>query len=612
MQESTEKQGFRISVWKKLWPFLRPYRLCFVGIVLLMLLLSMMEVAVPLFLQWAVDHFVVPASTEGVVPFVGLYLLVLLLQAVGVVGMGRLAMYLELSMGKDIRRATFLHLQKLSLSYYNQNAVGWLLARVMSDTDQISSMIAWSLTDMFWSLFYVGGAMVAMLLLNWRLALFVILVVPFVALLTFFFQKRFLQAFRDMREANSQITRAYNEGITGAKTSKTLVIEDKNDSEFHKTTREMYRSSLRSQRLSAVFIPIVTFFSSFAVAMVLRGGGQMVLLESLELGVLSAFVSYALGILEPVQQIARVLSQFIATQVNIERVSNLLAEPLTLTDSPEVVEKYGDSFHPKPENWEPIHGDIEFKNVWFRYPDGDDWVLEDFSLRIPAGSSVALVGETGAGKSTLINLVSRFFEPTKGEIFIDGKEYRTRSIAWLHSRLGYVLQDPHLFSGSVRENIRYGRLSASEEEIEAAAKLVLADRVVEKLENSYDTDVGEGGNRLSTGEKQLLSFARAVLADPPLFVLDEATSSIDTETEALIQTAISHTLQGRTSFVVAHRLSTIQHADLILVVSAGKITERGTHGELMAKKGQYHRLYTAMQLEDVEAKAEVTALHSLG
>ncbi len=605
MDKEASSQGFQLRIWKKIGPYVRPYRACLGLIFLLMMVLSLADVATPLFLQWAVDHFVVPATTEGLVPFVAVYVSVLALQAVGVVAMGRLAMHLELNLGKDIRKATFLHLQKLSVSYYNQNAVGWILARVMSDTDQISAIIAWSLTDMFWSMFYVTGAMVAMFLLNWRLALLVVLVVPFVALLTVFFQKRFLHAHREMREANSQITRAYNEGITGAKTSKTLVIEEQNCREFEKTTHRMMRASFHSQRLSAVFIPIVTFFSSFAVAMVLRQGGQLVLLDALELGVLSAFISYALGILEPVQQIARVLSQFIATQVNIERVTNLLAEPVLLTDTPEVVAQYGDTFDPKPENWEPILGDIEFKNVWFQYPDGDDWVLEDFSLHVPAGSTVALVGETGAGKSTLVNLVSRFFEPTRGEIFIDGVEYRERSIAWLHSQLGYVLQDPHLFSGSVYENIRYGRLEASKEEIHAAAALVSADRVVEKLPAKYETDVGEGGNRLSTGEKQLLSFARAVLANPPLFVLDEATSSIDTETEQLIQTAISHILQGRTSFLVAHRLSTIQHADIILLVSNGKITERGSHAELMAQKGQYHRLYTAMQLDEAEAKASL-------
>ncbi len=323
----------------------------------------------------------------------------------------------------------------------------------------------------------------------------------------------------------------------------------------------------------------------------------------MEIGTLSAFTSYAVGIFEPIQQIARILADIISAQANIERVTGLLEEVPAIQDSPEVVEKYGDSFVGKTENWEPIKGDIEFRDVTFRYPDGNENILEHFNLKIPAGSTVAIVGETGAGKSTLVNLACRFFEPTEGSILIDGRDYRERSQLWLHSNIGYVLQNPHLFSGSIKENIRYGRLDATDEEIEAAAQAVSADTVVQKLENGYDSDVGEGGDRLSTGEKQLISFARAVLADPAIFVLDEATSSIDTQTEQLIQSAIAHLLQGRTSFLIAHRLSTIRHADMILVVHDGKIIESGTHEELLRKKGQYFSLYTK-QFEE-EAAAEV-------
>ncbi|MFV0414675.1 MAG: ABC transporter ATP-binding protein, partial [Oscillospiraceae bacterium] len=449
---------------------------------------------------------------------------------------------------------------------------------------------------------YVLGVFVAMLLLNWRLALLVILVVPAVGLLTVFFQGKFLQAHRAERAVNSRMLGAYNEGITGAKTSKTLVIEESNCADFEKLTGQMYRVSMRATLLNAVFIPVVIFFSSLAVAVVLARGGFMTLQNALELGTLSAFISYALGILEPVQQIARVLAEFISVQANIERVNGLLETKGDIADTPEVIEKYGDTFAPKTENWEKIQGGIEFKNVWFKYPDGEEFVLEDFNLSIPAGTNVAIVGETGAGKSTLVNLACRFFEPTRGQVLIDGRDYRLRSQLWLHSQLGYVLQNPHLFSGSVKENIRYGRLSATDEEIYEAARLVSADVVVSKLEKGYDTDVGEGGDRLSTGEKQLISFARAVLANPPIFVLDEATSSIDTETEQLIQEAVSHILKGRTSFLVAHRLSTIRHADLILVVQNGKITERGTHAQLMAQGGYYHKLYTAMQIDEAVKK----------
>ena len=342
------------------------------------------------------------------------------------------------------------------------------------------------------------------------------------------------------------------------------------------------------------------FCSSLATAIVLARGGQMVKESLIQIGTLSAFTSYAIGIFEPIQQLARTIAEAISVQANIERVTGLLEVKPQIVDRPEVIARYGDAFHPKKENWEPIRGDIEFRDVSFRYPDGEEEVLQHFNLKIPAGSTIAIVGETGAGKSTLVNLACRFFEPTEGQILIDGRDYRERSQLWLHSHLGYVLQSPHLFSGSVMENIRYGRLDASDEEVIAAAKAVSADQVVEKLENGYQSDVGEGGDRLSTGEKQLISFARAVLADPRIFVLDEATSSIDTQTEQLIQQATAKLLQNRTSFLIAHRLSTIRQADLILVVRDGRIVEQGKHIELLQKKGYYHDLYSR-QFEEESA-----------
>lgn len=593
-----QAKNFSIKVWKKLGRFLKPYTGAIGAVIGLMLFMAIVDISIPIFLQQAVDRFVEPGTTDGIVGFAVVYGIVIVVQGLSVMAMGRAAMHVEMNLGRDLKRAAFVHLQKLGLTYYNQNAVGWILARVMSDTNQISGTVAWATTDLFWSGFYVIGVFIAMLVLNWKLALLVMIVVPLVAVLTGLFQSKFLAAHRQMRRANSRITGAFNEGITGAKTSKTLVIEERNNQDFSQLTGALYKSSLRSTMLSAVFIPIVIFFSSMAVALVLRSGGSMVMLKTMELGTLSAFISYALGILEPVQQIARVLSEFISTQANIERVDSLLTHPISIQDSPGVVEKYGTTFEPKRENWEPIRGDIEFRDVSFMYPDGDEWVLEHFDLKIPAGTNVALVGETGAGKSTLVNLACRFYEPTKGQVLIDGVDARERSQLWLHSRLGYVLQNPHLFSGTVMENIRYGRLDATDDEVYEAARLVSADLVVAKLEKGYNTEVGEGGDRLSTGEKQLISFARAVLANPPIFVLDEATSSIDTETEQLIQNAIAHILAGRTSFLVAHRLSTIRHADLILVVKQGRIIERGTHQQLMAAKGYYHGLYTAMRIDE--------------
>ena len=602
IDEKEYTKEFDFGIWKKLFPLLARYKWFFAGVIGFELIWSGVEVFIPLFQRYAIAEFIEKNALAGLTPYILAYAGALVLQFLVAVYESRCAMHIEMYLGRDMRRDLFHHLQTLSLSYYNVTPVGYIITRVMSDTNRIAGMMAWEFMTILSSLCYVTGAFAAMLLLNWRLGLVVIVVVPVIAVLTGWFQERILGWNRRVRKLNSQITGAFNEGITGAKTSKTLVIEDQNIKSFEDLTHTMYESGVKAARLNAVFIPLVLFFSSLAVAIVLLRGGYMVTEQVLEIATLSVFVSYATGIFEPIQMTAGSIAEFIALQASIERVTGLLDEKPQITDSPEVVEKYGDAFHPRRANWEPVRGDIEFKDVTFRYPDGGDNVLEHFNLHIPAGTTVAIVGETGAGKSTLVNLACRFFEPTKGQILIDGRDYRERSQLWLHDRIGYVLQSPHLFSGTVRENIRYGRLDASDEEVEAAARAVSADTVVAKLEKGWDSSVGEGGDRLSTGEKQLISFARAVLADPRIFVLDEATSSIDTQTEQLIQQAIDHLLQDRTSFLIAHRLSTIRKADLILVVRDGRIVEQGTHETLLKARGYYHDLYSKQFAEENAAK----------
>ncbi|HAS91503.1 MAG TPA: ABC transporter ATP-binding protein, partial [Clostridiales bacterium] len=443
-----------------------------------------------------------------------------------------------------------------------------------------------------WSFAYVTGAFIAMLLLNVQLTVIIAIVIPVMAVITVYFQNKILLTSRKLRKINSKMTGSFNEGIIGAITSKTLVIEDKNLVQFKNISSEMKMTAVNLARLNALYIPIIVFFGSVLTALVLAKGGRLAMDKIIQIGTLSAFLSYAISIFEPVQQLARTFAEVISLQANIERVTDLLEKEPLIKDSEEVVKIYGDTINPKKENWEEIIGEIEFKNVSFKYPDGDEEVLQNFNLHIPAGTNVAIVGETGAGKSTLVNLACRFFEPTEGEILIDGKDYRERSQLWLHSNIGYVLQDPHLFSGTIKENIRYGKLDATDEEIMEAAKIVSVDTIINKLEKGYDSHVGEGGDRLSTGEKQLISIARAILSNPKIFILDEATSSVDTQTEILIQKGIEYLLKGRTSFIIAHRLSTIKKADIILVVNEGKIIEQGTHNELIAKRGHYYNLYT--------------------
>ena len=370
-----------------------------------------------------------------------------------------------------------------------------------------------------------------------------------------------------------------------------------------KRQRKKCKTSVHAAHYRSLFASMISFAASLALALVLWQGGKITLEGVMELGTLSVFMSYALGMMEPVQWVVRAISQLIIVQVNVERFTRLMETESDVRDTKEVIEMYGDSFEPKKENWEPLHGDITFEDVSFKYPDGDEYVLEHFNLHVPQGTNVAIVGETGAGKSTLVNLVCRFFEPTSGRILIDGKDARERSQLWLHSNIGYVLQTPHLFSGSVLDNLKYGNPDATMEQIEAAVKSVSADGVIARMDKGYDSEVGEGGDLLSTGEKQLISFARAILADPRIFVLDEATSSIDTVTEKLIQDAIENLMKGRTSFVIAHRLSTIRQADVILVVKDGKIIEQGTHSELITKKGAYYNLYTRQFQEETMANS---------
>ena len=602
MEYAEQKTSLRFFGIPRLIPYIRKYRKTLLVMLICGLAGTGVDLALPLLQRYALNHYIAERTLDTLPLYIVLYVAIILFGAVVNYMSTRRAMATEVEVNRDLRSSAFDHLQKLSFSYFNQNAVGYIHSRVMSDTGRIGSLVSWTLMDSVWHTSYLLGSVVIMLIINARLALMVMGVLPLIVILFSLFQGKLIRANRQIRELNSKITGDFNEGITGAKTIKTLVIEDKMSRDFLKDTGEMRGKGIHAARLRGLFSLTMHLSSSLALAIVLWKGGYSA--ES-EVGTFAMFMSYAQGMMEPVRWIVDAISDVITTQVNIERLTKLLGTVPDVKDSEEVIAKYGDSFNPKKENWEPIRGDIAFRDVSFRYPDGDEYVLEHFSLEIPFGSSIAIVGETGAGKSTLVNLVCRFFEPTEGQVLIDGRDARERSQLWLHSAIGYVLQTPHLFSGTIRENLLYGRPDATEEEIRRALALVSADEVVARMEKGLDTDVGEGGDLLSTGEKQLISFARAILADPRILVLDEATASVDTLTEQKIQSAIETVIAGRTSLVIAHRLSTVRNADLILVVNDGKIVERGTHAELLKAKGYYYRLYTR-QYED-EATSSVLA-----
>lgn len=588
-QEYTKRIDF--SLWKKIFRIAKDYHKNLALIVLFMTVSAIIDVVLPLMNSYAIDTIIGQQQTEQLTGFCVLYVGLLLIQ----VAMIFLFIYqsgkVETGVCYTIRKQGFHKLQELPFSYYDRMPVGYLMSRLTTDTQRMGDTIGWSLVDLCWGAVFLVACSIQMLVLNWKLALVVMLVLPPLAVISWKFQREILSAYRSVRKRSSQITAGFNEGINGAKTTKTLVREDMNIEEFNEVAQDMRKSSVRAATLSALFMPIVVSLGSLATAYALWKGGYDVLSGVMTLGMMQVFINYTVQFFQPVRDIAQIFAELQSSQAAAERVVSLLETEPDIVDTPEVEAVFGDNFHPKKENWPALVGDIEFKDVSFRYKDGEK-VLEHFNLKVQHGQTIALVGETGSGKSTIVNLICRFYEPTEGQILIDGADYRTRSQLWLQSNLGYVLQSPHLFSGTVADNIRYGRPDATDEEVQLAARLVGAESFILKMPDGFKANVGEGGNRLSTGQKQLISFARAILCNPAIFVLDEATSSVDTETEQLIQNAIQKVLSGRTSFIIAHRLSTIRSADRILVIQHGKITEEGTHKQLIAKQGYYYQLYT--------------------
>lgn len=569
-----------------------------VGFVVLVAIVSLQDSTFNYIKKLIIDQGITPRDLDALTRAIAVYGIVAATQAAAVFGFIYLAGILGERIQYDLRKSMFHHLQELSFSYFDRTPVGWIMSRVTSDSSRIAELVTWGLLDVTWAVMSIISASLFMLWLNWQLGLIVFLIIPVLVLVASYFQKLIIREYRIVRKTNSRITAAYNENIQGVRVVKALNREEANLDEFGALTGEMYRASFRAARLSALFLPVVQFISAVGLSAVAWYGGAEVAGGIMTVGTMQAFIGYITFMLWPVQDLARVYAEMQHAVASAERTFSLLDTQPDIVNRPGAVQV------------DSLRGDIVFDHVDFYYTEGKP-VLENFNLKVKQGETIALVGPTGGGKSTIVNLVCRFYEPKRGVIRIAGRDYTELTLHSIQSRIGVVLQTPHLFSGTIRENVRYGRLDATDAQVERAAQVAGAHDFVITLDKGYDAQVGEGGNLLSTGQKQLISLARAVLADPEILIMDEATSSVDTLTEALIQRGMEHLMQGRTSFVIAHRLSTIKRADRILVIEKGGISESGTHAELLRKRGHYYELYTRQFRKDLESEYGLEQLTGL-
>jgi ATP-binding cassette, subfamily B, bacterial len=589
LEEEEYTSQLTAPVFKRILGLMRPHWKWALGFFVAIALTSITDAWLTYINKGFVDQGINLHDTARLMVLARVYGSIILFQMATVFTFVYLAGVLGERIQYDLRRMMFNHLQELSLSYYAQNAVGRLIARVTSDSGRVADLMTWGVVDTTWAAMNIITSTVFMLAINWRLGLIVFAAIPVMMAIAIQFRKKILVEFRNSRRANSRITGAYNENIQGVRVVKALGREDENLKEFQVLTSTMYHASYRAAWLSALFLPTVQIIAALALGSIVWYGGLQTQVGLITIGGINAFVTYLTFMMWPVQDLARVYAEMQHSIASAERIFKLIDTP------PEVHDRSG----AVPAS--TLMGEIEFDHVDFYYEDRKP-VLADFTLKVSAGETIALVGPTGGGKSTIVNLLCRFYEPRRGTIRINGRDYSEYTLESIHQRIGIVLQTPHLFSGTVRDNIRYGGLDAGDADLEQAARIAGAHDFIVTLEKSYDQNVGEGGNLLSVGQKQLISLARAVLARPELFIMDEATSSVDTLTEALIQRGMEALMKGRTSFVIAHRLSTIRKANRIIVIEAGRIAEQGTHAELLRMRGHYYRLYTQQFRHELEVQ----------
>jgi ATP-binding cassette subfamily B protein len=601
--EARSSAAMQISLWRRLFTFTLPYKAELWVLVVAGSVTALMEMAYPLITKWLIDDVDANGQEADLFFWAIVYLGTCFLMAVSIGSFIWVTSKIRVYASYDIRKAAFANLQNLSFSFFDYRPVGWLMARMTSDCERLTNILAWGLLDLIWGVTVMLGMTVAMLVMNWKLALLVLAIVPILTWVSIKFQRTILGSARAVRRTNSRITGAYAQGIMGVLTSKTFSREAPNADEFHHLTGDMYIASVRNLTLSAIYIPIILIMSSVAVGLTLAIGGSDLLVGIIEAGTLVAFMMLARHFFEPVEVMGYWFAEMQMAQASAERVLSLIDAEPAIRDSVSVSDAV--RMHrstPQRETRAEDGGSldihkVELMNVNFAY-EADVPILRDINLTAHKGETIAIVGPTGSGKSTLVNLVCRFYQPTSGQVLIDGIDYRNRSLRWLQSNLGVVLQNAHIFRGTVLENIRYGRLTASDNEVIHAAETIGAHEFINALENGYQTEVGEDGDMLSVGQKQLVSFARAILADPQILVMDEATSSVDTVTETKMQVGLDQVLSGRISFVIAHRLSTIRNADRIVVLDGGEISETGDHAQLIRRGGHYAKLYYQQSLQE--------------
>ena len=502
--------------------------------------------------------------------------------------------YFDMLINTSLRRDAFRRVQELSFSYFDRTPSGWLIARMQNDTASISDILSWGVIRVVWITFELAFTLTTMFSRDVMLSLVILSTAPILIIITPLFQRVLLKAHRRARNAYSNFVRWLAECINGVKTIKTLNVEEKMYREAKEVTDNIYNRRRKAFKVHAFFMPSIMLISSMTTALViLLATSNLDLIDASDatgVATLVLFIGFVTQIYNPIQEFSEVSNEFIATQASVEKVLSLIETESEIVDTPEVIEKYGSLFANKKENFEILRGDIRFENVSFSYIKGTE-VIHDLNLHIAQGTSLAIVGETGSGKSTTANLLCRFYEPTSGRILIDDVDYKERSVGWLRSNIGYVQQTPFVFRGTYFDNVRYGRTDANLDEVIKACQIVGIDDFINAQKDGYMSELDDGGSQLSGGQKQLISFARALIRNPRLLILDEATSSIDTESEGVIQKAMHKILKGRTSIIIAHRLSTIVHCDRILVMSNGLVIEDGSHCELMNRKGHYYRLY---------------------